>query len=594
MCAGRGQSVTTFLRLLQYVHRYRVRLCGALFCSIGVAGFQAVYAWLVQPLMDGILIEQDQYWFRILPLVILCVAVMKAIFGYGQAYLMSYVGNWIVADVRHQLFVQIVRLPVKFHDTNASGRLVARVLNDVNEMANAIPSIMKDLFQQGLTFLALLGVVFYQNWKLATVMLFIIPASAFVIVRIGKRLRKLATRGQESMGDMANVLKEAFAGVRLVKAYGREETEAQRFDVTNRAYRSASQKSAQVSALSSPLMEIIGVCGIVVIIGYGGHLISIGAMSPGGFSSFFAAMFMAYAPIRRLSGANQAIQRALAASKRVFDVLDLENEFDHDHGKEALPPISKSLEFRHVTFYYPGSDYPAVQQVSLTIHAGEVVAIVGSSGSGKSTLVSLVPRFYRPSEGMIVIDGRDVREASRASLRRQIGIVSQETVLFDDTIQHNIAYGRPDASVEEVMEAARLAFAWEFIERLPNQLETLVGEDGVKLSGGQKQRLAIARAILRDPPILILDEATSALDSESEKLVQAALANLMNAQRTTLVIAHRLSTIQHADRIVVLEHGHLVEMGSHAQLLQKDGSYTRLYRTQFENSSVESLEPNTV
>ena len=583
----------TFLRLLKYVQAYRLRLVIALVCSVGVAGFQAAYAWLVQPLMDGIFIEQDESVFRLLPLVIFGVAMVKAMFGYGQAYFMSYVGNWIVADVRHQLFVQVVRLPVRFHDTNASGRLVARVLNDVNEMANAIPSIMKDLFQQGLTFVALLGVVFYQNWKLATIMLFIIPASAYVIVRIGKRLRKLATRGQESMGDMAAVLKETFSGIRLVKAYGREETEAQRFEGTNRAYRSASQKAAQVSALSSPLMEIIGVFGTVVIIWYGGHLISIGAMSPGEFSSFFAAMFMAYAPIRRLSGANQAIQRALAASKRVFDVLDLETEFDRDHGKESLSSITKSLEFRDVSFYYEGSEQPAVHQISLFVHVGEVVALVGSSGSGKSTLVSLVPRFYRPTDGMILIDGHDIRESSRTSLRRQIGIVSQETVLFDDTIRNNIAYGRPDATDPQIIESAKLAFAWEFIEKLPHQLDAFVGEDGVKLSGGQRQRLAIARAILRDPPILILDEATSALDSESERLVQAALSNLMN-HRTTLVIAHRLSTVQHADRIVVLERGSMVEMGTHAQLLRQGGVYKRLYHTQFENTNIDSLEPNTV
>ena len=389
--------MTTFFRLLKYLRDYRIRLAVALFCSIGVAGFQATYAWLVQPLMDGILIKQDEFWFRILPIVILGVALLKATFGYGQAYLMSYVGNWIVSDVRHQLFLQIVRLPVRFHDANATGRLVARVVNDVNEMANAIPSIMKDLFQQGLTFLALLGVVFYQNWKLATVMVFIVPASALVMVRIGRRLRKLATRGQESMGDMASVLKEAFSGIRIVKAYGREEMEAQRFARTNKAFRSASQKSAQVSALSSPLMEIIGVCGTIVIIWYGGYLISIGAMTPGEFSSFFAAMFMAYAPIRRLSGANQTIQRALAASKRVFDVLDLENELERDQGKSDLLPITRSLEFQDVTFCYEGSQQPALDNISLTITVGEVVALVGSSGSGKSTLVSLVPRFYRPS-----------------------------------------------------------------------------------------------------------------------------------------------------------------------------------------------------
>ncbi|MCA9472018.1 MAG: lipid A export permease/ATP-binding protein MsbA [Nitrospirales bacterium] len=585
--------MSIFFRLLTYVRAYRFRLILALLCSVGVAGLQAMYAWLVQPLMDGIFIEQDEYVFQVLPVIILGVALLKASFAYGQAYCMSYVGNWIVADVRHQLFVQVVRLPVKFHDSNASGRLVARVLNDVNEMANAIPSIMKDLFQQGLTFVALMGVVFYQNWKLATIMLLIIPASALVIVRLGKRLRKLATRGQESMGDMASVLKETFTGIRLVKAYGGEESETQKFDRTNHAYRSASQKAAQVSALSSPLMEIIGVTGTVIITWYGGYLISVGAMTPGEFSSFFAAMFMAYAPIRRLSGANHAIQRALAASKRVFDVLDLENECDRDHGKESLPSITRSLEFRDVSFSYESSKEPALRHVSLKVQAGEIVALVGSSGSGKSTLVSLVPRFYRPTDGMILIDGQDIREVDRRSLRRQIGIVSQETVLFDDTIRNNIAYGRPSASAQEILEASQSAFAWEFIERLPNGFDSRVGEDGVKLSGGQRQRLAIARAILRDPPILILDEATSALDSESEKLVQAALTNLMR-HRTTLVIAHRLSTVQHANRIVVLERGEIVEVGTHAQLLQFGGAYTRLYHTQFEQTMMGTLEPNTV
>ena len=330
-----------------------------------------------------------------------------------------------------------------------------------------------------------------------------------------------------------------------------------------------------------------------IITWYGGYLISIGAMTPGEFSSFFAAMFMAYAPIRRLSGANHAIQRALAASKRVFDVLDLENEFERDHGKESLPSIRQSLEFRDVSFSYERSEQPALYHVSLRIQAGDIVALVGSSGSGKSTLVSLVPRFYRPTEGMILIDGQDIREFRRTTLRRQIGIVSQETVLFDDSIRNNIAYGRPNANDEEIIEASKSAFAWEFIERLPNGLDAHIGEDGVKLSGGQRQRLAIARAILRDPPILILDEATSALDSESEKLVQAALSNLMR-HRTTLVIAHRLSTVKHADRIIVLERGEIVEEGTHVELLQQRGVYTRLYHTQFESTLMESLEPNTV
>jgi subfamily B ATP-binding cassette protein MsbA len=585
--------MSTFWRLIQYVREYRLRLLGACLCSAGVAILMALNAWLVEPVLDKIFIEKDQFLLLIIPAVLLVVTALRGVFAYGQAYLMSYVGNWIVVDVRQQLFMQLMRLPVRFHDANTSGRLVSRVIHDVNQMANAIPSILKDLFQQSLTFLALVGVAFYHNWRLATILLFVVPLSALVLVKISRRLRKLSTRGQESMGDMASVLKEAFSGIRIVKAYGKEEVEGQRFENTNLSFRHAVQKSAQVSAVASPIMELIGGIGIAVIVWYGGYLVITTSMKPGAFFSFLTAMFMAYTPIKRLSNANQTIQNALAAAQRVFDVLDIENEQDKDVGKQSLPPISRSLEFRDVSFQYEGSEEMALRNISLTIRVGEVVALVGSSGSGKSTMISLVPRFYRPSQGNILIDGHDIRQVARASLRRQIGIVSQETVLFDDTVRNNISYGRPEANDEEVLQAAKAAFAWEFIERLPMGLETLVGENGVKLSGGQRQRLAIARAILRDPPILILDEATSSLDSESEKLVQEALSNLMK-NRTTLVIAHRLSTVQHADRIIVLDKGQIVETGTHHELLQKNGHYTRLHQTQFAISTAGVLQPDTV
>lgn len=578
----------TFWRIVVYLRDYRLRLIGAFFCSAGVAGLSAVYAWLVQPVLDGIFIDRNRDLLIILPLGVLGVACLKALFAYGQAYLMSYVGHWLVSDVRQQLFVHIVRLPIRFHDANSSGRLMARVISDVNEMANAIPSVLKDIFQQGLTFVAMLAVVFYQNWKLATIVLVVLPLSSLVLVHVGRRIRKLSKRGQESIGRMASVLKEAFSGIKIVKAYGQEEKEAQRFSLTNQSFRSAKIKSSQTSAMSSPLLEVIGVCGVAFIIWYGGGLVIAGEMKPGEFFSFLAAMFMAYAPVRKMSGANESVQRALAGAQRVFHVLDLDSELAKDEGKKILPPISKNLEFSGVKFLYERSEEPALHQINLTVNVGEVVAFVGASGSGKTTLVSLVPRFYRPTEGAVKIDGEDIRLVDRSSLRRQIGIVSQETVLFDDTIRNNIAYGRPDAAEDSIIEAARAAFAWEFIERLPQGLDTLVGENGLRLSGGQRQRLAIARAILRDPPILILDEATSSLDSESEKLVQKALANLVK-ERTTLIIAHRLSTVQHADRIVVMNRGRIEEMGTHAELLRQGGLYTRLYQTQFQLTQPEQL-----
>ncbi|MDH4193286.1 MAG: lipid A export permease/ATP-binding protein MsbA [Nitrospirota bacterium] len=578
----------TLWRIMFYLRDYRLRLAGAFVCSAGVAGLSAVYAWLVQPVLDGIFIDRNRDLLLILPLAVLGVALLKALFAYGQGYLMSYVGHWLVSDVRQQLFVHIVRLPIRFHDANSSGRLMARVISDVNEMANAIPSVLKDIFQQGLTFAAMLAVVFYQNWKLATIVLIVLPLSSFVLVRVGRRIRKLSKRGQESIGRMASVLKEAFSGIKIVKAYGQEEKEAQRFSLTNQSFRSAKIKSSQTSAMSSPLLEVIGVCGVAFIIWYGGGLVIAGEMKPGEFFSFLAAMFMAYAPVRKMSGANESVQRALAGAQRVFHVLDLDSELAKDEGKKSLPPIAKNLEFSGVKFLYEGSEEPALHNINLTIHVGEVVAFVGASGSGKTTLVSLVPRFYRPTEGAVKIDGEDIRLVDRSSLRRQIGIVAQETVLFDDTIRNNIAYGRSDATEDAIIEAARAAFAWEFIERLPQGLDTLVGENGLRLSGGQRQRLAIARAILRDPPILILDEATSSLDSESEKLVQKALANLVKA-RTTLIIAHRLSTVQHADRIVVMNRGRIEEMGTHAELLKQGGLYTRLYQTQFQLTQSEPL-----
>jgi len=571
-----------WLRLLRYALSYRVRLLAAFVCSGLVAALTGAYAWLVQPVLDDVFIRKDEVLLTVLPLAVLAVAVLKAGFQYGQNYLMSYVGNSVITDVRQELFRQLLRLPVGFHDTNMTGRLLSRVINDVNLMSNAVSGVMKDVLQHGLTFLALTGLMFYRHWGLAAASVFVIPMTMLIITRMGGRLRGLATAGQERMGDMASALQETLAGVRIVKAFGREETEERRFHESNRAFLRTLMKGLQVSSLGSSHMEVIGVFGVAAIIWYGGYLVIHGTMTPGDFFSFLTAMFMAYTPLRKLGGANNTLQQALSAADRVFGVMDLENEVDRDRGRKELAPISRSLEFRGVTFQYTGSELPALSGIDLTVAVGEVVALVGSSGSGKTTLASLVPRFYEPTGGAILIDGQDIREGTLHSLRRQIGIVSQDTVLFDESVRYNIAYGRDDATEEQVVEAAEAAYAQDFIERLPDGWRTRIGENGVKLSGGERQRLAIARAILRNPPILILDEATSSLDSESERIVQLALANLMK-NRTTLVIAHRLSTVQKATRILVLDRGRIVESGSHEELLRRGGLYKRLYAIQFQD-----------
>lgn len=575
-------SVDRFIRLVRYLKPYRFRLGAAFVCSALVAALSGAYAWLVKPVLDEIFINKNEALLFVLPLALFAVAVLKSAFSYGQNYLMNYVGNHIVTDIRQELFGKMVRLPVSYHDFNSSGRLVSRVISDVTLMANAIAGVLKDIFQQGLTFLVMLGVIFYQNWKLGGLSLIVIPLAAVTMIRMGKKLRALGKSGQEQMGDMASTLQETLSGIRMVKAYGREVAEAQRFKESNKAFLSTTMKAIQVSSLGSSHIEVIGVVGVALIIWYGGSLVISGDMTPGAFFSFLAAMFMVFTPLRRLSGSNNTIQQALAAAERVFSVIDLQTEQQTDRGQLEMPPIARSVVYQDVTFLYEGQTVPALSDVDLVIQAGQMVAVVGSSGSGKTTLANLLPRFYAPTAGSVLIDGVDIQSYTLASLRAQIGIVSQEVVLFDDSVFNNIAFGRQHATEADIVRAAKLAYAHEFIERLPQGYATMVGEKGIKLSGGERQRLAIARAILRDPPLLILDEATSALDTESERVVQLALSNLM-AHRTTLVIAHRLSTVQRADRIVVLDRGAIVETGTHDELLLRGGQYKRLHSLQFQD-----------
>jgi subfamily B ATP-binding cassette protein MsbA len=429
-------------------------------------------------------------------------------------------------------------------------------------------------------------VILYQNWRLALFSILVIPLSAYPMVRFGNQLRKIATAGQERTADMSTALQETLTGVRIVKGFTREDAEGRRFAGFNEAYFRTNMKSTQVSSITSPVLEVVGILGVAGIIWYGGSQVIQGAMTPGTFFSFLTAVFLMYTPIKRLASANNTIQQALAAADRVFTVLDVPTEAAQDTGTRSLDGVRSAIALQGVSFRYEGVEAWALTDISLTVRPGEVLALVGSSGAGKTTLVNLIPRFHDPTAGAILIDGVDLREIRLSALRRQIGIVSQETLLFDDTVGNNIAYGKDEATEEAITDAARAAFAHDFIMKLPNGYDTLIGENGVRLSGGERQRLAIARALLRNPPILILDEATSSLDTESERMVQMALANLMKG-RTTFVIAHRLSTIQRADRIAVLAGGRLVEVGRHEELLAKVGVYHRLHQMQFQDHGSE-------
>jgi subfamily B ATP-binding cassette protein MsbA len=537
---------------------------------------------MVRPFLDGIFLEKNQFMVIVLPVALVCVTSLKGLLVCAQSYMMSSAANWVVSDIRKDLFSKVMMLPIRFHDGHSSSRLVARVLIDVGTMGNAIPSVMKSIVQQALTFLAMLGVAFYQNWYLANVILFLAPAAYYVASRIGNRLAPLATRSRRLTEEMTAVMGEAFSGIRMVKAYGDERQESARFQDKQHLLVRTGIQSDLVASLTSPLLELIGMVGIAGIVWYGGYQVINGAMTPGAFFSFLAALVLSYRPLRAMGGANNIVQNALASARRVFELLDQENERTLDRGTLVLRPLSQSLEYLDVSFRYDGRDEMALKAVSFAMRSGETIAIVGRSGSGKSTLAHLVIRFYDPTSGAILIDGRDIRHATLESLRRQIGVVAQDPILFDDTVLNNIAYGRLDASKSEVMAAAKSAEAAEFIEQLPLRYDTLIGERGVRLSGGQRQRIAIARAILRDPRLLILDEATSSLDSESEGLVQEALYRFMKT-RTTLVIAHRLSTVLNAHRIVVLEKGQIVGLGRHQELLTTSPVYQRLYEAQFKD-----------
>ena len=567
-----------FLRLLRYAAPYRLRFAAAVVAMLVYAGASVALARIIKDILDKVLpLGED---VGLTAALIIAYYVLKGLGSYFSAYLMTDIGQRVVRDIRNGLQRHILGQSASFFARRTTGQLMSRVTNDVGQVQHAVSQTVGDLLQESLALVGYAGLLFYYDAGLALVCLTGAPLIVYPLAQLGRRLRRMTRRSQEALEQLSHVSVEAFTGHRIVKAFGAEGREAQKFEgASDRLYRTNMRVTRIVSILP-PIMELLGGLAIAVALWYGSREIAAGRLTSGEFTSFIAALLLMYGPVKKLSRVNASLQQALAAAERIFDLLDTHTEVQEAPDAKPLPPFRRSVEFRDVMFAYEDTPRPILRDVTLTVSAGQMVAVVGRSGAGKTTLVNLLPRFYDVTGGAILVDGIDVRQVTLASLRAQIGIVTQETVLFDDTIAQNIAFGAPQATAEQVEAAARAANAHDFIMAMPERYATTIGERGQRLSGGQRQRLAIARAILKDSPILILDEATSALDSESELLVQHALANLLR-NRTSFVIAHRLSTIRRADAIIVMDRGRVVEVGRHEELLARpNGVYTRLHDMQ--------------
>ncbi len=580
-----------YKRMLKYLKPYGGKLVLAGVCMIGVAGLTAYLASLVKPALDDIFVEKNSSMLVWIPAMVGLVYMLKGVCDFGQYYLMSYIGQSIIRDLREQMFVRLEEMSVGFFVRHSTGELLSRMSNDVTLVQGAMTSAITGMVRDAVTVVALIFVVFYRDFTLALIAMVVFPLAIYPLLSFGKKLKRYSRRMLVSLEDITERLNETITGIRIVKAFAMEHYERDRFVQVNNTLFNAFMKRFKVRALSNPMMETLGGFGVCAIVYYGGSQVITGQSTPGTFFSFMAALLMLYEPIKRINEVNMTIQEGISAGERIFSLLDTHPDVQDRQGAAALETVQQDIVYEGVSFTYEGE--LVLKDITLRVQAGEAVAIVGESGSGKSTILDLLPRFYDVTSGRILIDGTDVQDLTQRSLREQIGIVTQQTILFDDTIRNNIAYGRPDLPLERVVDAAKAAHAHDFITLLPMSYDTMIGENGIKLSGGERQRIAIARALLKNPPVLILDEATSNLDSDSEKAVQSALEELMKG-RTTLVVAHRLSTIRNVDRIYVLMDGRISEQGSHDELLARNGEFARLYNMQFASQATSSEEARAI
>jgi subfamily B ATP-binding cassette protein MsbA len=571
-----------YKRLLTYLTPYKARLAWSVVFMGLTSALVSAQAYLVKPVLDKVILAKNMELGLLLPPALVLVTIFKGAAAYGRDYLLGWVGQKIVNDIRDHLYTHIESLSFSYFTRTPTGVIISRIVNDVNLVQGALTKAPSSLVQGVFTMVALTGYVLYLNWRLAAFSIIILPLAGIALSRFSKRFRKASTSMQEEIGVLTTHLHETIGGIRIVKAFGMEKYESRRFSEKNKNLFNSLMRAIKTSAISHPIMEVISIFGTSLVILFGLYAITAGTMTVGDFFSFMAALVFFYRPLRDLNGVNSTVQDGMAAAKRIFEVLDTRPEIRNRKGAGIASRDFKTIEFRNLVFKY--EDEMVLKDIDLTVKAGETIAIVGKSGGGKTTLVNLIPRFYDVTGGSILIDGKDIRDLSVESLRSLTAIVTQQTFLFNDTVKDNIAYGDTGKQFEDIVRAARSAYAEDFIRALPLGYDTIIGESGVKLSGGQRQRIAIARALLKNAPILILDEATSSLDTQSEREVQNALDTLMKG-RTSFVIAHRLSTIMNADRIIVLKDGRIVEQGRHEELIARGGEYKNLYEQQFRDET---------